>query len=67
MAEPVDEGAMAVDGDQKAKKRFEVKKWNAVALWSYNMKTDTCAICRNHIMDQCIECQASTTASGEGD
>jgi E3 ubiquitin-protein ligase RBX1 len=40
-------------------KRFEIKKWNAVALWSWDIQVDTCAICRNHIMDLCIECQAN--------
>lgn len=53
---------------------FQVKKWNAVALWwgsssfdfiiiivfrSWDIVVDTCAICRNHIMDLCIECQAN--------
>ncbi len=32
-------------------KRFEVKKWNAVATWSWDIVVDNCAICRNHIMD----------------
>lgn len=32
------------------KKRFEVKKWNAVALWAWDIVVDNCAICRNHIM-----------------
>ena len=36
------------------KKRFEVKKWNAVALWAWDIVVDNCAICRNHIMDLCI-------------
>ncbi|KAL0486675.1 anaphase promoting complex ubunit Apc11 [Acrasis kona] len=45
--------------DLKGKKRFEVKKWNAVALWAWDIIVDTCAICRNHIMDLCIECQAN--------
>jgi hypothetical protein len=36
-----------------------MKKWNAVALWSWDIVVDTCAICRNHIMDLCIECQAN--------
>ena len=40
------------------KKRFEIVKWNAVALWSWDITVDTCAICRNHIMDLCIDCQA---------
>ena len=39
--------------------RFEVKKWNAVALWAWDIVVDNCAICRNHIMDLCIECQAN--------
>ncbi len=40
-------------------KRFEIKKWNAVALWSWDIQVDTCAICRNHIMDLCIDCQGN--------
>lgn len=35
------------------KKKFEVKKWNAVALWAWDIVVDNCAICRNHIMDLC--------------
>lgn len=38
---------------------FELKKWNGVALWSWDIQVDNCAICRNHTMDLCIECQAS--------
>ncbi|OZJ07035.1 E3 ubiquitin-protein ligase RBX1 [Bifiguratus adelaidae] len=41
------------------RQRFEVKKWNAVALWAWDIVVDNCAICRNHIMDLCIECQAN--------
>jgi RING-box protein 1 len=48
------------------KKMFEVKKWNAVSLWAWDLVVDSCAICRNHIMDLCIECQANnTTATAE--
>ncbi|KAK5014627.1 RING-box protein hrt1, partial [Cryomyces antarcticus] len=39
------------DGGSDSKKRFEVKKWNAVALWAWDIVVDNCAICRNHIMD----------------
>ncbi|GAA5945341.1 hypothetical protein JCM3775_002190 [Rhodotorula graminis] len=46
-----------------APKRFEVKKWNAVALWAWDIVVDNCAICRNHIMDLCIECQANQGAA----
>ncbi|KAF4532990.1 hypothetical protein B566_EDAN000679 [Ephemera danica] len=60
------------------KKRFEVKKgvhtvvkWNAVALWAWASNhdnssyivVDNCAICRNHIMDLCIECQANQASA----
>ena len=40
--------------------KLEIKKFNAVAAWSWDTPVENCAICRNHIMDQCIECQAST-------
>ncbi|KAI4884407.1 hypothetical protein NFI96_013786 [Prochilodus magdalenae] len=46
-----------------SKKRFEVKKWNAVALWAWDIVVDNCAICRNHIMDLCIECQANQASA----
>lgn len=42
------------DAPAPGKKRFEVKKWNAVALWAWDIVVDNCAICRNHIMDLCI-------------
>lgn len=47
-------------------KRFEIKKWNAVALWSWDIEVDNCAICRNLLMDRCIECQADQ-ASGSSE
>lgn len=37
--------------------RIRVKKIRMVAIWSLDMIVDKCAICRNHIMDTCIECQ----------
>ncbi|MFS7922337.1 putative Zinc finger, RING/FYVE/PHD-type, anaphase-promoting complex subunit 11 [Helianthus anomalus] len=40
----------------KKPKRFQIKKWNVVALWAWDIVVDNCAICRNHIMDLCIEC-----------
>eukprot|EP00485_Elphidium_margaritaceum_P014376 CAMPEP_0202725310 /NCGR_PEP_ID=MMETSP1385-20130828/180958_1 /ASSEMBLY_ACC=CAM_ASM_000861 /TAXON_ID=933848 /ORGANISM="Elphidium margaritaceum" /LENGTH=83 /DNA_ID=CAMNT_0049391309 /DNA_START=30 /DNA_END=278 /DNA_ORIENTATION=- len=45
------------------KEKFEILKWNAVALWAWDIEVDNCAICRNHIMDLCIECQASGSAT----
>ncbi|CAG8545028.1 6850_t:CDS:2 [Ambispora gerdemannii] len=54
--------------DKEEKKKFEVKKWNAVALWAWDIVVDNCAICRNHIMDLCslslgIECQANQASA----
>ncbi|KAI5070370.1 hypothetical protein GOP47_0014713 [Adiantum capillus-veneris] len=48
-------------------KPFEIKKWEAVALWAWDIVMDTCAICRNHIMDLCIECQANETRLANGE
>ena len=64
---------MEVDSDSeqaggsaaKERKRFEVKKWNAVALWAWDIVVDNCAICRNHIMDLCIECQANQVGNSK--
>ncbi|XP_052015598.1 E3 ubiquitin-protein ligase RBX1-like [Apodemus sylvaticus] len=48
------------------KNHFEVKKWNAVALWVWDIVLDNCAISRHHILDLCIECQANqATATSE--
>lgn len=38
--------------------RFTVSKWNAVAAWAWDIEMETCAICRNHLMDACIMCQS---------
>ena len=34
----------------KPEKMFTLKKWNAVAMWSWDVECDTCAICRVHVM-----------------
>ena len=60
--EKMDQGAETPSSSSEIKcekKRFEVKKWNAVSLWAWDIVVDNCAICRNHIMDLCIECQAN--------
>ena len=44
-------------------RRFKVKKWNAVAVWSWNVLTDTCAICRNNLHEPSIEYQAQVRAT----
>lgn len=47
--------------------KFEVKKWTAVAFWLWDIEVDTCAICRNHIMERCIDCQPNTVAGQQAD
>ena len=42
-------------------------QWSAVAVWSWSICTDTCAICRNSLHEPSIEYQANpTSASDEG-
>ena len=46
---------MEIDSSSK-KEKFIIKKWNAVTMWKWEGEVDTCAICRNHLMEICIEC-----------
>ncbi|XP_053948305.1 RING-box protein 1-like [Anastrepha obliqua] len=48
---------------QPQAKRFVVKNWQAQALWSWDVAVDNCAICRNQIMDLCIDCQGNPLCS----
>merc|ERR1712083_1084690 len=48
---------------EERRKGLRSKKWNAVALWAWDIVVDNCAICRNHIMDLCIECQANQASA----
>ncbi|XP_062593559.1 RING-box protein 2-like [Saccostrea cucullata] len=43
---------------KKADKMFTLKKWNLVAMWSWDVECDTCAICRVQVMDACLRCQS---------
>lgn len=52
--------AVVEETETKKKQRFEVKKWTAVAFWSWDIVVETCAICRNHLMEPCIECQPNS-------
>lgn len=36
--------------NNKSDKMFTLKKWNAVAMWSWDVECDTCAICRVQVM-----------------
>ncbi|XP_034475973.1 RING-box protein 1-like [Drosophila innubila] len=50
------------DANDEEFNNSNVVNWNAVALWSWRVvsgiQKDTCAICRNHVKDLCIDCQA---------
>jgi RING-box protein 1 len=45
--------------------RFEIKKWNAVTMWSWDICADTCAICRNSLNEPSIEYQANPSPNNE--
>lgn len=45
---------------------FSVHKLSLVATWSWNpTDNDTCAICRQHIMECCIECESKKNKPDE--
>ena len=47
--------APTVNGEtEKQERMFSLKKWNAVAMWSWDVECDTCAICRVQVMDACL-------------
>ena len=52
----------AATANGQDEKRFVIKKWNACGLCAWDIIVDNCAICRNHIMDLCIECQSANNA-----
>eukprot|EP00558_Chaetoceros_sp_UNC1202_P011552 CAMPEP_0197237632 /NCGR_PEP_ID=MMETSP1429-20130617/4408_1 /TAXON_ID=49237 /ORGANISM="Chaetoceros sp., Strain UNC1202" /LENGTH=126 /DNA_ID=CAMNT_0042696669 /DNA_START=77 /DNA_END=457 /DNA_ORIENTATION=+ len=49
----------------KISPRFEIKKWNAVAMWSWDICADTCAICRNSLNEPSIEYQANPSPTND--
>merc|ERR1711976_235220 len=44
------------------KKIFELKKWNAVAVWSWATEIENCAICKQFLTLACPQC-ANTPGS----
>ena len=38
----------------KSDKMFTLKKWNLVAMWSWDVECDTCAICRVQVMGKIL-------------
>jgi len=47
-----DESQMDIDRStgSNGEKMFTLKKLNVVAMWSWDVECDTCAICRVHVM-----------------
>ena len=58
-------GSAASAGGGAAPPRFEIKKWNAVAMWSWDSCAEHCAICRNSINEPSIEYQANPSPTND--
>ncbi len=39
---------------QQEGRMFTLKKWNAVAMWSWDVECDTCAICRVQVIGSAL-------------
>ncbi|XP_036179769.1 E3 ubiquitin-protein ligase RBX1-like [Myotis myotis] len=64
MAAAMDVDTPSSTNSGEGKKSFEVEKWNPLALWAWDIiVVDNCAICRNQVMDFCIECQAGLVSA----
>lgn len=42
---------------------FQIKKWNLIAFWKWDIHSDMCAICRANVMEACLVCQAENKSS----
>lgn len=40
-------------------KKFKIQKWNAIAMWNWNIEVYYCPICRQQINDPCINCESN--------
>lgn len=52
MADENENSCDKFDTEVKPDKMFTLKKWNAVAMWSWDVECDTCAICRVQVMGE---------------
>lgn len=48
---------MPTPASEEQHQPLKLVSWDIVGLWSLDAQVETCAICRNHIMDSCVECQ----------
>ena len=60
------DGDSSSDDEKQKKPFFVIKKWNACAMWSWDVCTDTCAICRNKLTEPSIEFQATGNDAATG-
>jgi RING-box protein 1 len=51
-------------GARTEEPEIKLISWDIVGLWSFDIQIETCAICRNHIMDTCVECQNGLETQG---
>ena len=58
-------GKSKISATAGAPPRFEIKKWNAVAMWSWDSCAEHCAICRNSINEPSIEYQANPSPTND--
>lgn len=42
--------ATAPTENPRSEKMFSLKRWNAVAMWSWDVECEICAICRVQVM-----------------
>jgi hypothetical protein len=61
VGEKMEEVSAKEDSSSSSAMRFEIKKWNAVTMWSWDICADTCAICRNSLNEPSIEYQVRLT------
>uniref|UniRef100_A0A8R1U4Q7 RING-type domain-containing protein n=1 Tax=Pristionchus pacificus TaxID=54126 RepID=A0A8R1U4Q7_PRIPA len=57
----------SIDEKKSDYRPFSLKRWNACAVWTWDVECDTCAICRLQLMEECLRCQADATKGPERD
>ncbi|KAK4008900.1 hypothetical protein OUZ56_014022 [Daphnia magna] len=51
MEKPAEKVTVNNDCVMKSEKMFSLKRWNAVAMWSWDVECEICAICRVQVME----------------
>ena len=47
---PAPQMVATVNENPRSEKMFSLKRWNAVAMWSWDVECEICAICRVQVM-----------------